>query len=503
MDKAIKELEDLFGTTAKGNTIYFNDVTYTPIPQPVAEAVKDIMSEYPDVKYRLGMYSVTIIDDTEAKKKLVNNSFKKPVESGRTDTGKLHDDFVTGNITETELKDKLVKDMGYGKQKASNLIDKWKPEIVKSSINSAADTTLNDSMDDVAELEDEFALVNYVEKVLNENGMSDKFKAFCDETDKADTPEELGKVAEKYLRMAIKSSAQEKKESKHYNVLDNYGGTVGFDMTLEDANDLAEDIDGVVVPVESSAVKSSTTVGDLCFNLVNSDIPPQVIRKAFESVGKKADLDGESTEELSQEEVDKINKFVDKSSVKSSRVIKSSYIDPDAIRNEYYSFLEELKINKPAEFEQFIYNHYPSEYYTLKESDFDVDTIVDLTNPMNMYDFMDSVNSSFIKSSLSDYFPVDESQAEELEDKISQFDTKSDIRTVLEDYFHIYDDYAEMSVEEFEQALDGYFGETGDGLYEPEETHTEDEDFYTTAYESDDDFAADSYDGDEYSEGLE
>ena len=41
-----------------------------------------------------------------------------------------------------------------------------------------------------------------------------------------------------------------KNESEHYDVLDNYGGTVGFDMALEDANDLAEDIDGIVVPTE-------------------------------------------------------------------------------------------------------------------------------------------------------------------------------------------------------------------------------------------------------------
>ena len=408
MDGAIKELEKLFSTTAKGNTVYFNDINYTPIPQPVVEAVKDIMSEYPDVKYRIGLYSVTIIDTSDLKKKPVNNSFKKPVESGRTNVGKLHDDFVTGTIGEKEVKDKL-KDLGYGKQKASDIVDKWKPEIVKSSINSAADTIqcvyvsdiepsewskqmaiaaikagvanygyyeydgrkgicfvgnfddicefiestghdidtdyihhwkefnwdrakkldnakissskLNDAMSDVAELEDEFALVNYVEKVLNENGMSDKFAAFCDETDKADTPEELGKVAEKYLRMAIKSSA-----------------------------------------------------------------------------------------------------------VKSSRAIKSS---------------------------------------------------------------------------VSDYFPVEGVDAEKLEDIVKQYDNKSDIRTALEDFFHIYDDYAEMSVEEFESSLDGYFQEMGDGMYEPEESHTEDEDFYTTAYESDDDFTADSYNGDEYSEGLE
>ena len=41
-----------------------------------------------------------------------------------------------------------------------------------------------------------------------------------------------------------------KNKSEHYDVLDQVGGTVGFSMPLEDANDLAEDIDGIVVPAE-------------------------------------------------------------------------------------------------------------------------------------------------------------------------------------------------------------------------------------------------------------
>lgn len=41
-----------------------------------------------------------------------------------------------------------------------------------------------------------------------------------------------------------------KNKSEHYDVLDQVGGTVGFDMTLEDATDLAEDIDGIVIPAE-------------------------------------------------------------------------------------------------------------------------------------------------------------------------------------------------------------------------------------------------------------
>lgn len=487
MDGAIKELEKLFSTTAKGNTVYFNDINYTPIPQPVVEAVKDIMSEYPDVKYRIGLYSVTVIDTSDLKKKPVSNSFKKPVESGRTNVGKLHDDFVTGTIGEKELKDKL-KDLGYGKQKASDIVDKWKPEIVKSSINSAADTIqcvyvsdiepsewskqmalsaikagvanygyyeydgrkgicfvgdfddicefiestghdvdtdyihhwkefnwdnakkldnakissskLNDAMNDVAELEDEFALVNYVEEVLNEHGMSDKFAAFCDETDKADTPEELGKVAEKYLRMAIKSSRR---------------------------------------PVKS------TRVSDLS-ETERNDLYNTEKHEAEEHYNSLSDNDKHLLEM--------------RYGVKNAQdYVKFFVVHPDKLSEDY---------------------------------EFIIDPKTELSNSRRP-----------IKSSVSDYFPVEGVDAEKLEDIVKQYDNKSDIRTALEDFFHIYDDYAEMSVEEFESSLDGYFQEMGDGMYEPEESHTEDEDFYTTAYESDDDFTADSYNGDEYSEGLE
>jgi len=62
MNDAIKEIEELFGTKAKGNIIYFNDITYTPIPRPVANAVKAIMQEYPNLGYQIGLYSVKIFD---------------------------------------------------------------------------------------------------------------------------------------------------------------------------------------------------------------------------------------------------------------------------------------------------------------------------------------------------------------------------------------------------------------------------------------------------------
>lgn len=70
-----------------------------------------------------------------------------------------------------------------------------------------------------------------------------------------------------------------------------------------------------------------------------------------------------------------------------------------------------------------------------------------------------------IKSSLSDFFPVSEEDAENLNELAKTFTSKSDLRSVLEDYFHIYDDLAEMSVQEFDSYLADYFNS---------ETHPED-----------------------------
>lgn len=75
------------------------------------------------------------------------------------------------------------------------------------------------------------------------------------------------------------------------------------------------------------------------------------------------------------------------------------------------------------------------------------------------------VKSSAIKSSLSDYFPVSGEEAEDLNALADTFTSKSDLRSVLEDYFHIYDDLAEMSVQEFDSYLADYFNS---------ETHPED-----------------------------
>lgn len=79
MNGAIKELEELFSTKAKGNTVYFNDVCYTPLPLPVQNAVKLIMDEYPDLRYRMGLYSVTVFDKGQSIK-----SSRRAIKSGMT-----------------------------------------------------------------------------------------------------------------------------------------------------------------------------------------------------------------------------------------------------------------------------------------------------------------------------------------------------------------------------------------------------------------------------------
>ena len=62
-----------------------------------------------------------------------------------------------------------------------------------------------------------------------------------------------------------------------------------------------------------------------------------------------------------------------------------------------------------------------------------------------------------IKSSASEYFPVSEQEARDIDELAETFTDKSELRSVLEDYFHIYDDYAEMTVEDFDKYLGDYF----------------------------------------------
>ena len=52
----------------------------------------------------------------------------------------------------------------------------------------------------------------------------------------------------------------------------------------------------------------------------------------------------------------------------------------------------------------------------------------------------------YVRSSLSEYFSVSEEEAKDIDELAETFTDKSELRSVLEDYFHIYDDYAEMTV---------------------------------------------------------
>jgi len=62
-----------------------------------------------------------------------------------------------------------------------------------------------------------------------------------------------------------------------------------------------------------------------------------------------------------------------------------------------------------------------------------------------------------IKSSKSaiEVFPISEEQAADVDELFETFNDVRDLRAVLEDYFHIYDDYSEMTPEEFDE----YFAE--------------------------------------------
>lgn len=80
------------------------------------------------------------------------------------------------------------------------------------------------------------------------------------------------------------------------------------------------------------------------------------------------------------------------------------------------------------------------------------------------YEFMidprTKLNSRQIKSSKSaiDCFPVSEEEAEDIEELRETFPDDADLRAALEDYFDIYDDYAKMSVREFDTSFKEFIG---------------------------------------------
>lgn len=131
MEKALKEIEDLFGTTARGNTVYFNDINYTPIPLPVANAVKAIMDDHPDVGYQLGLYSVKLFDKNVRPTTgtiNLNNSLKKKNSEVKSSTiGDIKDAYCLGKIKENEALDKLYE-QGKGKRDAKKIVEQWKED---------------------------------------------------------------------------------------------------------------------------------------------------------------------------------------------------------------------------------------------------------------------------------------------------------------------------------------------------------------------------------------
>ena len=56
-------------------------------------------------------------------------------------------------------------------------------------------------------------------------------------------------------------------------------------------------------------------------------------------------------------------------------------------------------------------------------------------------------------------FPISQEEAEDVDTLRDTFPDKSDLRAVLEDYFHIYDDYAEMTAQEFDRYFADYMSD--------------------------------------------
>ena len=69
--------------------------------------------------------------------------------------------------------------------------------------------------------------------------------------------------------------------------------------------------------------------------------------------------------------------------------------------------------------------------------------------------FEKPVRSSKIGSSkaIDAFEGIDEDEAEDIDSLKRTFTNRSDLKAVLEDYFHIYDDLAEMDEDEFERSF--------------------------------------------------
>lgn len=154
MDKLIKEIEELFGTTAKDNVIYFNDITCnTPIPLPVADAVKVLAQDYPDCGIQVGTYSVKVFDRNvkpTRNPQPIENSVNKEIDSSRA--GKIHDEYVIGKITKDEAIKNLEAD---GFDNAADIVGKWgKPVCSSKSIKSSLSDFFPVSTEEAAEIDE-------------------------------------------------------------------------------------------------------------------------------------------------------------------------------------------------------------------------------------------------------------------------------------------------------------------------------------------------------------
>ena len=83
----------------------------------------------------------------------------------------------------------------------------------RKPIKSAMSEELEQALADLGDAESDFELVGLVQNILDTHGMSEKYHDFCEELDKVESWKGMGDVAEKYIRMAIKSSRRPVKSS--------------------------------------------------------------------------------------------------------------------------------------------------------------------------------------------------------------------------------------------------------------------------------------------------
>ena len=157
MNGAIKELEELFSTKAKGNTVYFNDVNYTPLPLPVQNAVKAIMEEYPDMKYRMGLYSVTVLEKGEA----IKSSRRARKIQSRNTSDSITSSGAFADRDESENPECIIEIKKDGK---------WKPVGIDKNAESGWSTEVKFT---VFESEDKARKSGMARRVQNE-GYSEK-----------------------------------------------------------------------------------------------------------------------------------------------------------------------------------------------------------------------------------------------------------------------------------------------------------------------------------------